>query len=108
VEDLTRQERNRLRKKRARAKGIVLLACMLLFFIGVFITYDVMQTVLGLKTDGSIFSFGNTGQALSELTEEFSNLTHGIDIKNIFIQVFEQVRRILEYLWRWLYELINS
>lgn len=106
VEDLTRQDRNRLRKKRAKARGIALLACMLLFLIGVLITYDTMQTVLGLKSNNSILSFGNTGQVLSELTEELPGITDGI--KNMFMQAFARVKHILDYLWRWLGELISS
>ena len=71
---------------------MALLACMLLFLIGVLITYNTMQTVLA-KSNNSILSFGNTGQVLSELTEELPGITDGI--KNMFMQAFARVKHIL-------------
>ncbi|HHU48171.1 MAG: hypothetical protein ACOYEH_05075 [Caldicoprobacterales bacterium] len=105
MEDLTRQERKRLQKKRARVRGIILLACLLLFITGVSITYDVMQKVLGLKNDESIISFRNTGQALNELTCELPRLSD--HIKNMLFQIYVQAHWMLERLLRWFAALIR-
>jgi hypothetical protein len=67
---LTRQERNRRRRKRRQMIGWSLLGCMLLFLTGVLITYDTMLEVMGLRRSGSIFSFLSTGQALKDIADE--------------------------------------
>lgn len=94
---MTRQERKRLQKRRTKARSIVLLACLLLFLIGVTITYDTMQEAMGIKNHDSILSFGNTGQALKELTEELPEVSGRI--QNTFKQWFARVLLLLEDLW---------
>jgi predicted PurR-regulated permease PerM len=106
VEELTRRERKRLQKRKARARGIVLLACLLLFLIGVAITYDTMQEVMHIKKHNSIFSFGNSGQTLKELTGEIPDAYDRI--RNTLVQWFAKVRLALDGLWRWFGALISS
>jgi hypothetical protein len=89
---LTRRERNRLRRRRSRIITLSLLGCGLLFLTGVMITYNVMIGVMGLPEENSIFSFGNTGQALKDLADEVS--THPMREVTGNIRLF--ARKIIE------------
>ncbi|NLU35680.1 MAG: hypothetical protein GXX01_01475 [Clostridiales bacterium] len=102
---MTRLERSRLRKRRARIRCLMLLACLLLFFAGVYKTYYTMQTVLGLETNESILSFKNTGQALREAAGDFPSLKNRI--QEAINSLFSQIHCLLEFLRRRLLSLIN-
>jgi len=86
-------ERNRLRRKKAKVRAFMLLACMLFFLAGVLKTYDTMLTVFGLKSNDSIFSFVNMGQTLNDVVGDLPNLKNRI--KDIIADLFILLRSML-------------
>ncbi|HHY82160.1 MAG TPA: hypothetical protein GX505_05705 [Clostridiales bacterium] len=97
---MTRQERNKIRRRRNKARAAALLACFLFFLAGVSITYDVMSEVLGLSRNNSILSFQNTGQALRDITGEIPEVA-GM-LRKTVKQIFAQIQSLLREAYNWI------
>ena len=97
---MTRQQQNIIRKKRRRFIVFSLLACLILFISGLYITNDVMMEMTGIPMERNIFSLDRVGQAFNKINQDALN----IPVKEIVNNVLDKGLGLME----WLRNLVNS
>ena len=97
---MNRQQQNIIRKKRRRFIVFSLLACMIFFLSGIYITNDVMMEMTGMPMEQNIFSFNRVGQALHGINQNAQN----IPVKEIANNALNTGLKLME----WFRNLVNS